>query len=193
MAFITAEQTRSRTEVIPTTADLELKYSLVQGLITTAADDGLYAVNVTLGSDDQAQFATWIKSYGYRLLPSNAAGTSIRKILGTPVNSTVTWARYTITVPSATVAEGGTVVYTITTKGVADGTAYWALTGTSTAPDFTPNVSEGTVNIASGTGAVSLSVVTDMVVDPGETVILRLYYDSQKTDLVATAPTVTIT
>ena len=193
MAFITAEQTRTRTEVIPTTADLELKYSLVQSLITTAADDGRYAVNVTLGSDDLEQFKTWIKSYGYRVLASNTGGETIRKILGTPVDLSVTWARYTITATPTTLAEGGTVVYTITTKGVADGTAYWTAAGTATAPDFTPNLSEGTVNIAAGTGAVSLTAATDVLVDPGETIILRLYYDSQKTDLVATAPTVTIT
>ena len=193
MPIITAEQTRTRTEVIPTTADLDLKYALVQGLITTAADDGKYSVDVTLGSDDQTQFTTWVKSYGYRVVAAQAAGTTIRKILGTPVNLTVTWARYTITVASATVAEGGTIVYTVTTKGVANGSAYWQITGTASAPDFTANVSEGSVNIASGTGAISLAVATDMIVDAGETVILKLYFDSQKLDQVATAPTVTIT
>jgi hypothetical protein len=193
MPIITAEQTRTRTEVIPTTLELDSKYGLVQGLITTAADDGKYFVNVTLGSDDQQQFVTWIKSYGYRVVASSSAGTTIRKILGTPVNLTVTWARYTITVASPTVAEGGTIVYTVTTKGVADGSAYWSITGTASAPDFTANVSEGSVNIASGTGAISLSVATDMIVDAGETVILKLYFDSQKLDQVATAPTVSIT
>lgn len=193
MPIITAEQTRTRTEVIPTTAELDTKYGLVQGLITTAADDGKYSIVVTLGSDDQTQFTSWIKSYGYRVTSAGAAGTTIRKILGTPVNLTVTWARYTVTVAQTTVVEGGTISYTVTTKGVADGTAYWTITGTASAPDFTPNVSEGTVNIASGTGAITLSVATDMIVDPGETVILKLFADSQKTDLVVTAPTVTVT
>jgi hypothetical protein len=192
MAFITADQTRTRTEVVPTTADLDSKFGLVQGLITTAADDGKYTVNITLGSDDQTQFTTWIRGYGYRVLASNTAGTTIRKILGTPVNLTVSWQRYTVTVTPTSVAEGGTIVYTVTTKGVANSTAYWTITGTATGPDFTPSVSEGTVNIASGTGAITINVATDLIADPNETVVLRLYYDSLKSDLVATAVTVTI-
>lgn len=193
MPIITADQTRTRTEAIPTTADLDSKYGLVQSLITTAADDGRYSVTVTLGSEDQAQFVTWIKSYGYRVLASGSAGTTIRKILGTPVNLTITWARYTLTATPLTVAEGGTINYTLTTKGVADGTAYWTILGTATAPDFTPTVSEGSVNIASGTGAITLTLATDLVADAGETVILKLYSDQLKNDLVATAPTVTVT
>jgi hypothetical protein len=193
MPIITAEQTRTRTEVIPTTLELDTKYGLLEGLITTAADDGRYSVAVTLGSDDQTQFTTWVKTYGYRVVASGSAGTTIRKILGTPVNLTVSWARYTVTVAATTVTEGGSIAYTVTTKGVADGLAYWQITGTATAPDFTANVSEGTVNIASGTGAITLAVATDMIVDAGETVILKLYADQLRSDLVATAPTVTVT
>ena len=193
MPIITAEQTRTRTEVIPTTLELDTKYGLVQGLITTAADDGKYAVDVTLGSDDQTQFVTWIKTYGYRVVAASAAGTTIRKLLGTPVNLRITWARYTVTVAAASVAEGGVIDYTVTTKGVADSTAYWSITGMATGADFTPTVSEGTVNIASGNGAITITVATDVIADAGETVILRLYADSLRTDLVATAATVTIT
>ena len=193
MPIITADQTRSRTEVVPTTAELDTKYGLVQGLITTAADDGKYTVNITLGSDDQQQFTTWVKTYGYRVLASTSTGTTIRKILGTPVNLTISWQRYTVAAAPTTVAEGGVITYTVTTKGVADGTAYWTILGTTTAPDFTPNLSEGTVNIASGTGTISITVATDVIVDPGETVILKLYADQLKSDLVATAPTVTVT
>lgn len=193
MAFITADQTRARTEAVPTTADLDTKYGLVQGLIQTAADDGKYQIVITIGSDDQAQFTSWIRGYGYRVLPADAAGTTIRKILGTAVNLTVVWARYTITVTPTTVAEGGQISYTVTTKGVADGAAFWVLTGSATSADFTPTVNEGQVNIASGTGAITLTTALDILVDPGETVALRLYANSIRTDLVATAPTVTIT
>jgi hypothetical protein len=193
MPIITAEETRTRTEVIPTTLELDSKYGLVQGLITTAADDGKYAVDVTLGSDDQTQFVTWIKSYGYRVVAASATGTTIRKILGTPVNLTVSWARYTVTVNATTVIEGGTVIYTVTTKGVADSTAYWSIAGTVTAPDFASNLSEGSVNIAGGSGAITLTLATDIIADPGETVILKLFADSQKLDLVVTAATVTVT
>ena len=193
MALTTADQARTLTEVIPTTADLDAKYALVQGLITQAANDSRYSVDVTLGSEEQAQFIAWIKSYGYRVIAAASAGTSIRKILGSQVNLTVLWTRYTITTASTLVAEGGVITYTVTTKGVANSTAYWTILGTAQAPDFTPTVSEGSVTITSGTGTISISVALDALADPGETVILKLYYDSQKTDLVATAPTVTVT
>ena len=94
---------------------------------------------------------------------------------------------------ATSVAEGGVIDYTVTTKGVADSTAYWSITGMATGADFTPTVSEGTVNIASGNGAITITVATDVIADAGETVILRLYADSLRTDLVATAATVTIT
>jgi hypothetical protein len=194
MPIITADETRTRLAT-PLTADqLDSKYGLVQALIKTAADEGRYSVPVTLGTDDVAQFTTWIQGYGYRLLASDTAGTQIRKIVGTPVNLSITWRKVTATVPAATVIFGNALYVNVASVGLAASTTlYWRITGTIIAGEFLENTLTGTVNVGSdGSGSVTLNIAPLSYI-VGKTIVAKFYWTSDRTDLAATAPTVTVT
>lgn len=193
MPIITADETRTRLAT-PLTADqLDSKYGLVQALIKTAADEGRYAVPVTLGGDDVAQFTTWIQGYGYQLLASDTAGTQIRKIVGSPVNLSITWRKITAQVASATVVFGNALYVNVASVGVSASTRlYWRITGTIIAGEFLENTLTGTVNVGSdGTTSVTLNIAPLSYI-VGKTIVAKFYWNSDRTDLAATAPTVTV-
>ena len=105
--------------------------------------------------------------------------------------------RYTI-VPNYTyIDEGGTasaqtVTYAITTTGVDDGTVlYWDNAGTTVAADIGGS-NTGSVTISGSSATISLTATSDNTTEGTETIIIRLYKDSGRTHLVATAATVTV-
>lgn len=190
MPIITADQTRTRLATPLTSEQLDSKYGLVQGLITTAADEGKYSIIVTLGSDDQTQFTSWIQGYGYRVTASDATGTQIRKIVGDAVNLKISWAKITATVTSTSVRLGNPMYVNIATQGVANSsTVFWTLTGTLSASELLENTLQGTINTSTGSATLTLNVQPGATV--GHTAIVRFYWNSDHTDLAATAPTVT--
>jgi hypothetical protein len=105
--------------------------------------------------------------------------------------------KYDIAADYTYIDEGGTsssqtVTYTITTGGVADGTTlYWSNAGTTIAADL-GGAAQGSVSISGGTATFSLTATTDNTTEGSETIIIRLYKDVNRTQLVATAPTVTV-
>jgi hypothetical protein len=197
MAIKTAQDVQASIVAVPTDTDLTNKYYLIESLITTAAADGLYTFPVTIGTRDQTEFVNFIKSYGYRATVATDQDSEfdqVRKIVGTPVNLIISWQTFTVVSASATALEGQSISYTITTKGVANGTTlYWSTGGTTNAADFTPQSTQGSFQIQDGTGTVSIAVRSDGVADANETVIFNVYADSLRTDLVATAAAVTVT
>jgi hypothetical protein len=105
--------------------------------------------------------------------------------------------RYTIVPDYTYIDEGGTasaqtVTYTITTTGVDDGTTlYWNNGGTTVAADIGGS-NTGSVTISGGSATISLTATADTTTEGTETIIIRLYTDSGRTQLVATAQTVTV-
>ena len=105
--------------------------------------------------------------------------------------------RYTIVPDYTYIDEGGTasaqtVTYTITTTGVDDGTTvYWNNGGTTVAADIGGS-NTGSVTISGGSASISLTATSDTTTEGTETIIIRLYTDSGRTNLVATAQTVTV-
>ena len=101
-------------------------------------------------------------------------------------------------VPNYTyIDEGGTaspqtVTYTITTGGVADGTIlYWDNAGTTAAADIGGS-NTGSVTISGNGASITLTATTDTTTEGSETIIIRLFKDSGRAQLVATAATVTV-
>lgn len=192
MPIITADETRTRLATPLTGEQLDTKYGLVQALISSAADEGKYQVPVSLGSDDQAQFTTWVQGYGYRVIATDQTGTQIRKIVGSAVNLAVVWNKITATVASASVVRGNPVYVNLTSVGWASTTVYWTITGTVLGSELLENTLTGSASIASD-GSASVTLNPLVSTSPGRTLQIRFYGDSNRTQLVATAATVTIT
>lgn len=196
MTFTTASQARDRAQAILTTEQLIAKYSYLQTLIDDAAAKRQYSLNISTNSLDSAEFTSWISSYGYQVWPNTVEGIPISDLtVGTQINLTVTWSRVTVTPSTTTVSEGGNVNWLVATQGYdAGATLYWTQTGSATLSDFNDALQmQGTLTLNSqGQDTIQRQVAVDLILDPNETVIISIYRDSARTQLVATAATVTI-
>ena len=102
-------------------------------------------------------------------------------------------ATYNISASSQLVNEGDTVVFTITTTNVSDGsTLYWTTRG-ATAADFSDNKISGSTVINNNTASITRTLVSDLTTEGNETIILDLRTVSIGGLIVATSPTVTVT
>ena len=89
---------------------------------------------------------------------------------------------------------GASVIFTITTTNVANGTPlYWEDIGTAGASDFTQNAASGTVTINSNSGTITFTTVADLTLEGSETLQVRLRTGSLSGTIVATSSVVTIT
>lgn len=98
---------------------------------------------------------------------------------------------YTIE-PSVTVVdEGSSVVFTLTTTNVPNGTVlYWTNMGTTVAEDFTDTANSGSVSVIDGSATITRSLLLDDIASELETVVLQLTTESGT--VVATSGTVTV-
>lgn len=138
---------------------------------------------------------TW---YLWPYVPAGVANTStaLGQIVefengsGTQAKTTRIWERlpdgasaptYVLTASQDSVNEGEQVTFTLSTTGIAQGTAVdWNITGIQTA-DITPNALTGQFVVgADGTATYSLTVVEDVVGDENETLKFALTYISNK-------------
>ena len=97
-------------------------------------------------------------------------------------------------VPSVTsVNEGGTVVFTITTTNVGNGTSlYYTTTGSVVDADFNDNSIFGTVVINNNTATITKVIKADVTTEGPESFALQLRIQSYSGTVVATSSTVTI-
>lgn len=127
----------------------------------------------------------WINKTG------NPSGFKVRNTANT---GWIEFTPYSISPSTTTANEGDTVVFTVTTSGIANGTVlYWTNTGTTTGADFTGSQNNGTVTINSNSGTISRSLVADFTTEGSETIILQLRTGSVAGPIVATSTTVTVT
>lgn len=97
---------------------------------------------------------------------------------------------YTLT-GSSVVSEGTSILFTVTAN-VSNGTVlYWNNAGTTTAADFAENTTSGSLTITNGVGTITLTILSDAVIESNETIILELRELSVSGPIVATQ-TVTI-
>jgi hypothetical protein len=96
-------------------------------------------------------------------------------------------ATYTITPSATTLNEGDTLVWTITTTNVPNGTVlYWLEVGTTTNSDYNDNLYGSSVTINNSTGTIARVIKLDAGPYEGvETSKLRLYSDAGYTTQIA--------
>lgn len=91
------------------------------------------------------------------------------------------------------VNEGGSVVYTVTTTNVPNGTVlFWTVSGGINSSDFTDSLMSGTVTINGNTGSITRTITNDFTSEGTENFILYIRTNSTSGAIVATAATVTI-
>lgn len=102
-------------------------------------------------------------------------------------------ATYAVAESASSVDEGASVIFTITTTNVPDGTTlYWTNSGTTTSADFTDNANSGTVTITSNTGTVTRTLTFDDALSETETIILQVRTGSESGTVVATSGVVNV-
>lgn len=99
----------------------------------------------------------------------------------------------TITPDSATVDEGNSVVFTIATDNFGNGTLYYTVTGSATAPDFENSVlPSGEVVITNDTGTVTVTTNADGIAEGTQTFALQIRTDSVSGTVIATSESISI-
>ena len=118
------------------------------------------------------------------------------KLGGFGKNPDVDVASYSVSPSTASVNEGSSVTFTVTTSNISDGTTlYWSLntvSGTINASDFTGAAVTGSFTITSGSGSVVLALANDTTTEGSESFQLQVRTGSTSGTIVATSSTVTI-
>jgi hypothetical protein len=103
---------------------------------------------------------------------------------------------YAVSPSTASVNEGSSVTFTVTTANVPDGTTlYWSLntvSGTINTSDFTGAAVTGSFTITSNAGSVVLTLANDVTTEGSESFQLQVRTGSTSGTIVATSSTVTI-
>ena len=103
---------------------------------------------------------------------------------------------FAVSPSTASVNEGSSVTFTVTTTNVSDGTTlYWSLntvSGTVNTSDFTGAAVTGSFSISSNTGSVALTLANDVTAEGSESFQLQVRTGSTSGTIVATSSTVTI-
>lgn len=96
-------------------------------------------------------------------------------------------ATYSLSSLAASYNEGDTITITITTGFLLDGTVlYWTTSGTSTAADFSDNLTSGSVTITNNTATVTRTLLSDLSTEGTETFVFELRTVSTSGTIVAT-------
>jgi len=105
-------------------------------------------------------------------------------------------ASYSVSPSTASVNEGSSVTFTVTTANVPNATTlYWSLntvSGTINTSDFTGAAVTGNFTITSNAGSVVLALANDTTTEGSESFQLQVRTDSTSGTIVATSSTVTI-
>jgi hypothetical protein len=102
----------------------------------------------------------------------------------------------TISASATTIDEGGTVTFTVSTTGLANGTTlYWStngVTGTVATTDFTDSLLTGSFTVTSNTGTITRTLTSDFTTEGSESFTLSIRTGSISGTVVATTPTITV-
>lgn len=135
------------------------------------------------------------ESFALEIRTDSTSGT-VRATSETIIVNDTSVPTYSIVPNITSVNEGGSVTFTVTTTGVANGTTlFWntqAVTGLITAGDFTDNAVSGTVTINNGTGTIVRGIRADNITEGTESFRLQLRTGSTSGVLRATSADVTI-
>lgn len=129
-----------------------------------------------------------------RLYTGSLTGPLVATASTVNVADTSTEKTYTITPSSATVGEGASITWNITTTNVAAGTPlFWINTGNTSAPDFVEASNSGVIYVNSlGTASLTLTLVGDLAAEGLENIIILLKSSSIVGPTVATSTPVIV-
>lgn len=100
---------------------------------------------------------------------------------------------YSVSPSAGSVAEGGTVSFTVSAPSMGSGTLYWTNAGSTVGADFSDGQNSGSVAISGGVGTISRTLAADGATEGTETIVLQLRTGSTGGTIVATASTVNVT
>lgn len=101
-------------------------------------------------------------------------------------------ATYSISPNVASVNEGLSVAWTITTTDFGSGTLYYTNSGTASDSDFVDGLNSGSITITNDSGTLTKTLVNDITTEGSETIVIQLRTDSTSGTIVATASSVTV-
>lgn len=102
-------------------------------------------------------------------------------------------AEYRVSADPSTVAEGGSVTFTVSTSNLPNATLYWTISGGAiTGADFSDGQLSGSVQISNGSGTVVKSIVSDQLTEGAEGLTFQVKTGSIYGQVVAST-NVTIT
>ena len=114
------------------------------------------------------------------------------KALGGALVETQDGPTYSIVPSTNSVSEGGSVIFTITTTGIVDGTTlYFNTSGPVSPSDFSDNSLSGSFIITNGTGSITRTISEDILVE-NEDFRLQILTDSINGSLVAESSIITL-
>jgi hypothetical protein len=174
---------------------------------TAGATDFTQGVNsgtVTIGSNSGTITFTTVadlttegsETLQVRIRTGSSSGTIVATSTSVTItDSSVPTPTYAIAPDVSSINEAGaSVIFTITTTNVTNGTTlYWQNIGTTAATDFTQNVVSGTVTINNNTATITFTTTPDSLVEGSETLQITVRTGSLSGTIVATSSSVTIT
>lgn len=107
-------------------------------------------------------------------------------------NTGWTFITYSISPNVASVNEGSSVSWNITTTNFGSGTLYYTNSGTAGSGDFTDALNSGSITITNNSGTLTKTLVDDLTTEGSETIVMELRTDSTSGTIVATASSVTV-
>jgi membrane protein insertase Oxa1/YidC/SpoIIIJ len=146
-------------------------------------------------STDIAKRNYFTNSYAYPVSAVSLSNflSSIQKLVAQPDSTGPIVPTYSVSSNIATVGEGSSITFTVSTANVADGTTlYWTTSGTATASDFSDNTDNGSVTIVSNTATIVRSLKTNANIGDGKTFNLSIRLESITGEIVAQTGTITV-
>jgi hypothetical protein len=122
----------------------------------------------------------------------STSGTIVANSAAVVINDT-SIETYQVTASTSAVNEGSSVVFTVTTQGVPNGTTlYWSNSGNTSAADFTDSAISGSFVINSNSGSITRTLTNDYLTDPGQTVQLQIRTGSTSGPVKVTSSSVAV-
>ena len=161
--------------------------NLSSGTVTTK--NGVGKITKTIKNDlitdgDKKMFVQMKSVSGTVLAKSNT-------ILVTDTSQSPTSETYSIVPTETEVYEGNTANFNIITTGVVDNTTlYWELVqaGGFTAADVVGSTSSGSFKISGGSAKISIPIADDSIIDPGESLIVRIKKNTSQSPVAISEP-----
>ena len=167
-----------------TSGDFSTAYS---GSVSITTNTG--SITVTTSNDSVTEGGEY---YHVNLRTGSVAGPIVATSSDVLINDT-SLSAWAVTPSTTSVNEGSSVTFTIDTSGVPNGgTAYYTISGTVAAADFTDNTLSGSFTVTSAQGTVVKTLDNDETTEGSQTFQLQARSGSTGGTIHATSATVTV-